>query len=171
MSAGARVGRLGAAGGCIVAGLVVTLLPQAMSPGLPVVVRHYAGSVLWGAMLLLLLAAARPAAPPAWGVPTAALLALAVELLRLVHAPVLDRFRAGLAGGLLLGRVFNPGNVLAYWVGIGLAWGACEAGVVRRSRNAVRIPAKRDGRRDAPAPGQDRYPRHSGRASRRRSGR
>jgi hypothetical protein len=49
----------------------------------------------------------------------AGLVALAAELLRLHHDPALDAFRATVAGSFLLGHVFSPWNVVAYWLGIG----------------------------------------------------
>jgi hypothetical protein len=47
------------------------------------------------------------------------LIAVCVELFRLVHAPWLDEFRLTMPGAVLLGRVFSAWNVLAYGVGIG----------------------------------------------------
>ncbi|MDB5606100.1 MAG: hypothetical protein JWP25_3000 [Bradyrhizobium sp.] len=45
-------------------------------------------------------------------------IAIGVELFRLVHTPWLDTFRLTLAGALLLGRIFSPWDMLAYGVGI-----------------------------------------------------
>ena len=90
--------------------------------GLPPFWLKYGGSVLWGAMVLFLVGALRRGHSPSWTTPlAAAAVALAVELLRLVHAPALDAFRLTLPGALLLGRVFSPWNVLAYWIGIAAA--------------------------------------------------
>ena len=50
----------------------------------------------------------------------ALLIAIAVELFRLWHTPVLDAFRLTSAGALLLGRVFSPWNIVAYAAGIAL---------------------------------------------------
>ena len=47
-------------------------------------------------------------------------IAIGVELFRLVHFPWLDAFRLTLPGALLLGRVFSVWNMVAYGVGIGL---------------------------------------------------
>jgi Protein of unknown function (DUF2809) len=47
-------------------------------------------------------------------------IAIGVELSRLVHYPWLDAFRLTLPGALLLGRVFSVWDMLAYGVGIGL---------------------------------------------------
>lgn len=101
----------------IAAGLGVRYLPL----GLPKEVVKYAGSVLWGAMVYGLIAFARPAAPVARLTAIALIVAVLVELFRLVHTPGLDTFRLTLAGQLLLGRVFSPWNVVAYAAGIGLA--------------------------------------------------
>ena len=52
-----------------------------------------------------------------------AVIAVFVELFRLVHAPWLDDFRLTLAGALLLGRIFSAWDILAYGAGIGLGMG------------------------------------------------
>ena len=101
----------------IAAGVGVRYLPL----GLPREVVKYTGSVLWGAMVYGLIALARPAAPVARLAAIALIVAVLVELFRLVHTPGLDAFRLTLAGQLLLGRVFSPWNVVAYAAGIGLA--------------------------------------------------
>ena len=89
--------------------------------GLSVPVVKYGGSVLWGAMVFFLVAmsASLPSRPRIASM--AAVIAIAVELFRLVHAPWLDDFRLTTAGALLLGRVFSVWNMLAYGVGIVLA--------------------------------------------------
>lgn len=51
------------------------------------------------------------------------MIAVGVELFRLVHTPWLDDFRLTLLGALLLGRIFSPWDILAYVAGIGLALG------------------------------------------------
>ncbi|HEV2545625.1 MAG TPA: DUF2809 domain-containing protein [Methylobacterium sp.] len=103
----------------IVAGIGVRYLPF----GLPREVVKYAGSVLWGAMVYGLIAFLRPAAPVGRLAVAAGLIAVLVELFRLVHTPGLDAFRLTLAGQLLLGRIFSVWNVVAYAAGIGLAAG------------------------------------------------
>ncbi len=50
----------------------------------------------------------------------AAVIAVGVELFRLVHTPWLDSFRLTMAGALLLGRIFSPWDILAYAIGIAL---------------------------------------------------
>jgi hypothetical protein len=49
-----------------------------------------------------------------------AVIAVCVELFRLVRAPWLDEFRLTLTGALLLGRIFPAWDILAYGAGIGL---------------------------------------------------
>ena len=86
--------------------------------GLPSVLVKYGGSMLWGTMVLFLVAIAAPG-QSRWRVALiSVLLAVCVELFRLVHTPWLDDFRLTTAGALLLGRVFSPWNMLAYGVGI-----------------------------------------------------
>lgn len=89
--------------------------------GLPFVAVKYGGSVLWGAMVYLLLAAAFPSRWRGREVHIAILAVVIVELIRLIHFPALDAFRATTAGALLLGRVFSLWNILCYVGGIGAA--------------------------------------------------
>lgn len=86
-------------------------------------VVKYAGSILWGAMVYGLVAFLRPAAETGRLVALAGLIAVAVELFRLIHAPWLDAFRLTLPGQLLLGRLFSVWNMLAYAAGIAAAAG------------------------------------------------
>lgn len=101
----------------IAVGVGVRYLPL----GLPKEIVKYGGSVLWGAMVYGLVAFARPAAAVARLAAVALIVAVLVELFRLIHTPGLDAFRLTLAGQLLLGRVFSPWNVVAYAAGIELA--------------------------------------------------
>lgn len=98
--------------------------------GLPFVAVKYGGSVLWGAMIYLLLAAFFPSRGHGYEVHAAILAVILVELIRLVHFPALDAFRATTAGALLLGRVFSLWNIVCYIAGIGAA--AIMAGRVSR---------------------------------------
>jgi hypothetical protein len=88
--------------------------------GLPASVVKYGGSLLWGTMVFFLLAmlASNLSRPEIASI--AAVVAICVELLRLVHFPWLDAFRLTLPGALLLGRVFSVWNMIAYGAGIGL---------------------------------------------------
>jgi hypothetical protein len=88
--------------------------------GIPAPVVKYGGSVLWGTMVFFLVAIATPRFRGLRIASVSAVIAVGVELLRLVHTPWLDEFRLTLAGALLLGRIFSPWNILAYGAGIGL---------------------------------------------------
>ena len=88
--------------------------------GLPAFVVKYGGSILWGTMVFFLvaIAASRLSGPRIALI--AAVIAIGVELFRLVHFPWLDAFRLTLPGALLLGRIFSVWSMVAYGVGIGL---------------------------------------------------
>jgi hypothetical protein len=90
--------------------------------GLPTSMVKYGGSVLWGTMVFFLVAIAASRLPRPGIASIAALIAIGVELFRLMHAPGLDAFRLTTAGALLLGRVFSLWNMVAY--GFGIATGA-----------------------------------------------
>jgi hypothetical protein len=98
----------------IAAGLVVRRAPL----HLPEVATKFGGSILWAAMVYAILVAIFPIRRPLEIAVAAALLALAVELFKLVHTPALDAFRLTLAGQLLLGRIFSYVDILAYWATI-----------------------------------------------------
>lgn len=89
--------------------------------GLPAFVVKYGGSMLWGTMVFFLVAMAGSNLSRPRAALVSAVIAVAVELFRLVHFPWLDAFRLTLPGALLLGRIFSVWNMLAYGVGIVLA--------------------------------------------------
>ena len=113
---GERLALLAATLGLVAAGTALRLVPV----GLPASVVKYGGSILWGAMVYGLVATLLPRPRRRIAV-LAAIVALAVELSRLVHTPGLDAFRLTLAGQLLLGRIFSARNLVAYAVGIAVA--------------------------------------------------
>jgi hypothetical protein len=88
---------------------------------LPQFLFKYGGSVLWAAMVFWIVAALLPRQTPAKAALLAGLIAAAVELSRLHHAPMLDAFRLTLAGKLILGRVFAVSDIAAYWLAIAVA--------------------------------------------------
>jgi hypothetical protein len=100
----------------IISGLA--LRGSGLKLGLPAATVKYGGSVLWGTMVFFLVAIAASGLPRRSAASIAALIAICVELFRLVHFPWLDAFRLTMAGALLLGRVFSPWNMLAYGAGI-----------------------------------------------------
>ena len=91
--------------------------------GLPAFIVKYGGSVLWGTMVYFLVAIAASHLSRRSITLISAVIAVAVELFRLVHTPALDAFRLTLAGALLLGRIFSPWDMIAYGAGIVLAIG------------------------------------------------
>ena len=104
-------------GAIIAAGLVWRLVPL----GLPPFALKYGGSILWGALVYVLVLLVTPALGIARAVLAASLIACAVEFSRLVHNPQLDAFRLTLTGQLLLGRVFSWWNLVAYAAGMATA--------------------------------------------------
>ena len=115
----ARIRLLAAAAMVIICGLCLRAFGYEV--GLPFVAVKYGGSVLWGAMVYLLLAAVLPSRWHGNEVHIAVLVVAVVELIRLVHFPALDAFRTTTAGALLLGRVFSLWNIVCYIAGIGAA--------------------------------------------------
>ncbi|MCJ2082885.1 DUF2809 domain-containing protein [Methylobacterium sp. J-090] len=113
---GERLSLLAATLAVVATGTALRLVPVGFPPG----IVKYGGSILWGAMVYGLVATLLPR-PRRRIVVLAAVVALAVELFRLVHTPGLDAFRLTLAGQLLLGRIFSPWNVVAYGTGITVA--------------------------------------------------
>ena len=88
--------------------------------GLPYLLVKYGGSTIWGMMVYFVVAAAL-AARRRTTVLVASAIAIAAELFRLYHTPLLDEFRLTLAGALLLGRIFSAWNIVAYLAGIAIA--------------------------------------------------
>ncbi|MBR0845953.1 DUF2809 domain-containing protein [Bradyrhizobium liaoningense] len=86
--------------------------------GLPAFVVKYGGSLLWAAMVFLLVGVLLPPLTRRQLAAIAAAIAIAVEFARLAHTPWLDAFRLTTAGALLLGRIFSLWNLVAYAVGI-----------------------------------------------------
>jgi hypothetical protein len=109
--------------------------------GIPASIVKYGGSILWGAMVFFLVAIARPRLSrlPVAGI--SAVIAVSVELFRLVHTPWLDNFRLTLAGALLLGRIFSVWDILAYGAGILLALGLDRVAGSMLAREAPHSPS------------------------------
>ncbi|MFC6645747.1 DUF2809 domain-containing protein [Granulicella cerasi] len=88
---------------------------------LPRFAWKYGGSMLWAVAVYCLCVVLLPRASVRVVALIAAVLALAVELSRLIAWSPLDAFRHTLAGKLLLGAIFSPRNVVAYWLAIAIA--------------------------------------------------
>ena len=108
--------------------------------GLPAFIVKYGGSMLWGTMVFLLVAIAASNLSRPRIAMIAAVIAIGVELFRLVHFPWLDAFRLTLPGALLLGRIFSGWNMLAYFVGIGLGVSLDRLVMSARTEAAPRPP-------------------------------
>jgi len=117
---GTRVRRIVACLVVIAAGLALRRFGPSL--GLPFGLVKYGGSVLWGTMVFLVVAIAAVRWSGVRIAGAALLVAVAVELFRLVHTPELDAFRLTTLGALLVGRVFSPWNIVAYAAGIALGW-------------------------------------------------
>lgn len=89
--------------------------------GLSFFIVKYGGSVLWGAMVCLLVRLFFIASSRCRIVMLGWTVAVVVELVRLIHTPWLDAFRETFAGALLLGKVFSFWNIVAYTIGIAIA--------------------------------------------------
>ncbi len=111
-----RIGRAIAVFFVIAAGLALRRFGYDF--GMPFSVVKYGGSILWGAMVFLLVGVLSGAARGWLVVLIALAIAMTVEFSRLYHTPTLDTFRLTAAGKLLLGRVFSLWNILAYAAGI-----------------------------------------------------
>ncbi|MDE1163306.1 MAG: DUF2809 domain-containing protein [Acidobacteriaceae bacterium] len=88
---------------------------------LPRFAWKYGGSMLWAVAVYCLCATILPRTSARRLALLSAAIALAVEFSRLMAWPPLDAFRHTLAGKLLLGAIFSPHNIAAYWLGILLA--------------------------------------------------
>ena len=97
-----------------IAGLIWRMAPL----GLPWFWFKYGGSALWAVAVYWLVAAILPRSRPLVLGFLAAAVALAVEFSRLIPSPTLEAFRITLAGRLILGRIFSPRNIVAYWLAI-----------------------------------------------------
>jgi hypothetical protein len=103
----------------LLAATTLTGLIWRMAPlHLPYFLWKYGGSALWAADAYWLLVALLPRQLPRVLAFLACLVALAVELSRLIDSPSLQAFRVTLAGRLLLGSIFSPRNIVAYWLAI-----------------------------------------------------
>lgn len=109
----------------ILVGLATRSCPQYFHPFL----TEYAGDVLWGLMMFLLVSTLL-AACPAWKRATVALaLAFGVEFSQLYRAPWIDSIRHTTLGALVLGHGFLWSDLVCYAVGI--LMGSCAEYAIR----------------------------------------
>jgi hypothetical protein len=91
--------------------------------GLPASVVKYGGSALWAAMIYWVGSTLLPSWHPLWSALMSGILGTVVEFLKLYNPPWLDAIRSTLPGTLLLGRIFNPWDIVVYWIAIVFAAG------------------------------------------------
>jgi hypothetical protein len=117
-----RVAFLALAIATIALGLVVHLHGTWLVPR----ARDLAGDALWGAMVVWLAGAAAPRARLVVRSAAAWFFCVVLEVSQLYHSTALDAVRRTLAGHLVLGRGFDPRDLVAYAVGV-LAAATLEA--------------------------------------------
>ena len=101
----------------IAVGLVIHLHGLGLA-GAP---RDFVGDALWGAMILWWVSAFFPQAGLLTRIGAAWLTCAGVELTQLIDWAALNAARGTLAGRLILGSGFDPRDLVAYAVGVGLA--------------------------------------------------
>lgn len=86
----------------------------------PAALGNYPGDALWAWVVLLCVAWLRPAMALAKLVTWSLAIAFAIEFLQLYQAPWMQALRANKLAYLVLGNSFDPLDLAAYVVGIGL---------------------------------------------------
>ncbi|MCC7054614.1 MAG: DUF2809 domain-containing protein [Gemmatimonadaceae bacterium] len=86
-------------------------------------VRDVLGDALWAMMIAWGMGTLAPGLSPGRRAVLALAVCAAVELSQLLHSPWLDAVRRTAAGRLVLGSDFDGRDLLAYAVGVGVAWG------------------------------------------------
>ena len=81
---------------------------------------NYPGDMLWAWLVFLCVAWVRPTMARGRLVVVALLIAFAVEFLQLYQAPWMQALRANKLVYLVLGNGFDPLDLVAYGVGVGL---------------------------------------------------
>lgn len=99
-------------------------------PLFPALLGRYPGDALWAWMVLLLLGLCLPRLTRVRRAGLALALSFAVEFSQCIHAPWLDALRATTPGRLVLGSDFDPLDLVALVVGVGV--GCVFEGGMRR---------------------------------------
>ncbi|MBS3020384.1 hypothetical protein DJFAAGMI_03145 [Comamonas sp. PE63] len=86
----------------------------------PAVLGNYPGDALWAWVVLLCVAWLRPAITRGKLMAWSLVIAFAIEFLQLYQAPWMQALRANKLAYLVLGNGFDPLDLLAYVVGIGV---------------------------------------------------
>jgi hypothetical protein len=101
--------------------IALGLLTRLPIVSLPHVFAKYAGSILWGAMVYVVLRVVVPERELKDVALAAGVISAAVEFSQLIHWPWLDAVRSTTIGALLIGRAFSWWDIVSYWIGIALA--------------------------------------------------
>lgn len=102
----------------IAVGLAVHLYGGGMGPA----VQDVVGDALWAMMVAWWVGVVAPDAPVLQRSAVALAIAFAVELSQLYHAPMLDAIRSTAPSQLVLGSGFDPRDLVAYALGVLLAF-------------------------------------------------
>ena len=103
----------------IAAGLSVRFVHLGQPPS----AVKFGGSALWAVMIYWVSSTVLPSWRIAWHILLSGMLGSAVEFFKLYDPAWLDAFRHTLPGIILLGRIFNPLDIVVYWVAIAAAAG------------------------------------------------
>lgn len=103
--------------------------------GLPWTIAKYGGSLLWGAMVFCCVVVLCPRMASRGVATLAFAIAALVEASQLLSWGPLDAFRATKVGALLIGRTFDPFDIVAYAIGI-LAAAICASFLARTQKKA-----------------------------------
>ncbi|MEG0201076.1 MAG: DUF2809 domain-containing protein [Comamonas sp.] len=120
--------------------LVVIALGLASRRGwlpFPAVLGNYPGDALWAWVVLLCVAWLRPAMACSRLAAFSLLIAVAIEFLQLYQAPWMQALRANKLAYLVLGNGFDPLDLVAYVVGVGLGVAVDWAWVRQLQRRRV----------------------------------
>ncbi len=98
--------------------MLVGLASRRYRQHLPTFIGEYSGDVLWALMLFLVVSFVLAGRPLFQRCIISLVLALAVEVSQLYHAPWIDGIRSTTLGGLVLGSGFLWSDLVCYLVGI-----------------------------------------------------
>lgn len=113
-------------------GVIALGLASRALPLFPAVLENYPGDALWALMVVVALALAAPRMEPVRVAGLALAISFAVEALQLYRAPWIEAVRDSALGRLALGSGFDPLDLVAYTVGVGVGLAADLAWQRRR---------------------------------------
>jgi len=103
---------------CAIVTMLVGLASRRFRQHLPSFIAQYIGDVLWALMLFLVVSFVLAGRPVFQRCIISLVLAFAVEVSQLYHAPWIDGIRRTTLGGLVLGFGFLWSDLVCYLVGI-----------------------------------------------------